>query len=84
MPHRRPKCLRSLIEISTHLNIILFLYTFFLFIYIGIIYWGMSVSDGSPMKHVEVSDGSPIRHIGVRWVSDNNDIFENSLFVGSF
>ena len=28
---------------------------------------GMSVSDGSPMKHVEVSDGSPIRYVGLQW-----------------
>ena len=43
----------------------------------------MSVSDGSPMKHVEVSDGSPIRHVGLRWVSDTNNIFVNSRISGS-
>ena len=44
--------------------------------------WGISVSDQvcqSPMKHVEISDGSPIRHIGVRYVSDDNNIFVNSI-----
>ena len=53
---------------------------------------GMSVSDGSPMKHVDISDGSLIRHVGLRsgmsvsdgspivlrWVSYNNNIFVNS------
>ena len=51
---------------------------FCLFIYIGIIHWGTSISDGSPMKHVNVSYESPIRHVGLRWVSDNNNIFVNS------
>ena len=38
MPHQRLTCLRSLIGISAHLNIIfIFLYTFCLFIHIGII-----------------------------------------------
>ena len=27
---------------------------------------GMSVSNGSPMKHVEVFDVFPIRHVGLR------------------
>ena len=35
---------------------------------------GMSVSDGSLMKHVKVSDGSPIRHVGLRGVSDGSSI----------
>ena len=67
-------------------------YNFCLFIYIGIIYLCMSVSDGSPMKYVDVSDGSPIRHVGLRWgsdgslrglrcVSDNNNIVVNSLKI---
>ena len=29
--------------------------------------WGMPVSDGSPMKHVDVSDESTIRHVSLRW-----------------
>ena len=47
--HRRPTCLQSPIGILTH-------------IYINILSfrWGMSVSYGSPNKHVVVSDGSPI------------------------
>ena len=67
MFHQGPTCLRglNLIGILTHLNI-LTLYTFCLFIYIGIIYWGMSVSDWPPIKHVEVSDVSPISHVGLR------------------
>ena len=44
-----------------------FYISFCLFIYIGIVYWGMSVSERSPMKHV-----------GLWWVSDNNNIFLNS------
>ena len=42
--------------------------------YIGIIYWGMSVSDGFPMKHVD-SLRSPNIHVGLRWgmsVSDES------------
>ena len=31
------------------------------------LWWGMLVSDGSPIKHVKVSDGSPIRHVSLRW-----------------
>ena len=31
---------------------------------------GMSVSDGSQMKHVEVSDGPSIRYVSHRWVCD--------------
>ena len=33
----------------------------------------------SPIKHVEVSDGSSIWHDGLRWVSDNNNIFVNFM-----
>ena len=46
----------------------------------------MSVSDGSPIKHVglrlsmSVSDRSPMRHVGVPEVSDSNTIFVNSYF----
>ena len=56
MPHRRltMTCLRSLIGISTHLNIFIFIYFLLIYINIGIIYWGKSVSDVNPMKHVEV------------------------------
>ena len=42
---------------------------------------GMSVSDGSPLRHVGLQSGklvsnqasrSPIRHVGLRWVSDGS------------
>ena len=33
-----------------------------------------SVSDGSPIKHIEVCNESPIRHVGLRWVSDRSPI----------
>ena len=41
-------------------------YTFRLFIYFGILYWGMRVSDGSSMKHVEVSDQACWSPMGLR------------------
>ena len=64
MPHRRPTC-KSLFGISTHLN---FFFFFFLliFIHFGIIYWGMSISDGSLMKHVEVFDQTCRSSMGLR------------------
>ena len=41
-----------------------YFYILFAYLYSGIKYWGMSVSDGSLMNHFEVSDVSPIRHVG--------------------
>ena len=81
--------------LRTHLNILIFIYfMFILYLYtVGI--WrgvdqacqsqmgGMSVSVGSLMKLVEVSDGSSVRHVGLRWVSDSNNIFVNSLVIDS-
>ena len=65
MPDRRPTCPigdRYACGVSTHLNTFIFVYFLLIYIYIhiGIIYWDMVVSDGSPMKHVAVSDGFPI------------------------
>ena len=37
--------------------------------YVGLRF-GISVSDGSLMKHVEVSDGTLIRHVGLQEVFD--------------
>ena len=54
---------------NRNFNTYMFQYSYFyilyvyLYMYIGIMYWGMSVSDGSAMKHFEVSKqacGSPI------------------------
>ena len=73
-----------------------FIYFLHSYIHVGL-QWvapGMSVSDGSPMKHVKASvsyqtSRSPIRHVGlwwvsnqackyIRWVSDINNIFFDS------
>ena len=35
----------------------------------------------SPKKQVEVSDGFPIQYVGLRWVSNNNNIFVNSFII---
>ena len=46
---------------------------------------GMSVSNGSPMKHVNVSDGSPIRHVSLWWemsVTDGACLFLIGLQSG--
>ena len=52
-----------------------YFYILFAYLYIlGIISWGMSVSDGSPMKYDEVSDESPIKHVGLRWISNKSSM----------
>ena len=38
-----------------------------------------SVSNGSPMKHIEFSDGSPIRHIGIWWSLSRSSIMHVGL-----
>ena len=36
--------------------------------------WGMSISDGSPIRYVGLMQHveSPIRNVGLRWVSDRS------------
>ena len=84
IPHQRRTCLigdpsETDMPAESNRNFNKFKYSHFIYIlliYIGIIYWGMSVPDGSPMKHVEVPD----RRSGMS-VSDNNNIFVNSLLT---
>ena len=81
MPHRRPICLigdpsETDMHVESNWNFNTFKYSYFyklfayVYTYIGIIYWGMTISDGSPINHIEVSHGSPIRCVGLRWVSN--------------
>ena len=66
MTHRRPTCLRSQIGISTHLNIIIFIY--FLLIYI---YWNNILGSCEFQMGLRWSLlRSSIRHIRHWWISD--------------
>ena len=83
MPHRRPTYLLSLIGISTHLNILFFIYFLLNYIcileqYIGACRLQMSIRLSMWMSlmglrsGMSVSDGSPL---GLRWISHFTIIF---------
>ena len=87
MPHRRPTYLLSLIGISTHLNILFFIYFLLNYIcileqYIGACRLQMSIRLSMWMSlmglrsGMSVSDGSPL---GLRWFSHFTIIFVISL-----
>ena len=83
MPHRRTTWLRSLIGISTHLNILIFVYFLLIYIYWNNILghvgfrWVSDEACRGLRSDTSVSAGSPM---GLWLVSDNNNIFVNSCF----
>ena len=77
MLHRRPTCLHSLIEISTCLNILIFIYYLLIYIYwnniLGFVVFRL-VSDEA---YVKVSDQAGWSLKGLQWVLAYNNIFVN-------